>query len=114
MKKKIPIITWQDQIKKYDNQLVVIKGLYAELNVSQKTTRISYVGRVKIVLNDNSFIILETDEKGIRSPEEISRFKDKQVMVTGTLHAQTYAWGDGSQATIVGPCILNIQTIRQS
>lgn len=73
-------------------------------------------GRVKIVLKDNSSIILAYWKamKKVSVPNsKLSGLKIKPEAVTGTLHAHTYAWGDGSKATIVGPCLLNIKIIRE-
>jgi hypothetical protein len=50
----IPIITTAAQIVKTASQKVKVIGTYSELNVSQKTTRVVYVGRVNIILSDNS------------------------------------------------------------
>ena len=109
MNKKIPEVTLYEHIKRYANQKVTVKGRYTELNVSQKQTQIKYIGRVKITLKDNHFVILETDKQGIRSKEEIEKYRGKPVLVIGTLYPNMYAWGDGSQATIVGPCLTGIE-----
>lgn len=95
------------------NATLMLSGVYAELNVKQRQDgKPKYVGRAIVKLNSGYSYLLETGEAGIRSNEEIERFRGKNVQVEArTSGEHCTAWGDGTEASIVSPCLRGIVQI---
>jgi hypothetical protein len=107
--KDLPVITKKIQIKENSGLNVYVVGKYKEMNVNKNTTRKPlFIGRVYVELNDKSIVILETDKKGLRPKSEIKKYKNKKVVVMGTLYEHGTAWSNGKEESIVGPVIKNI------
>jgi hypothetical protein len=71
-----------------------------------------YVGRVYLMLEDSTTVMLETQDEGYRPKDEIELYRNQKVRVTGTYYQWCNAWGDGSQASIVGACIKEIKSLE--
>lgn len=92
---------------------VQLVGIYEQLNVAQKAgAPPHYVGRASIRQKDGRKVMLETHDRGVRTAEEIAAFEGKRVNVKAA-HAvdRCLGWGNGTQATIVGPCVRGIVDI---
>jgi hypothetical protein len=90
-----------------------VVGIYEQLNVAQRAEAPPhYVGRVTIRQKDGHSVMLETHDRGVRTADEIAGFEGKRVRVKAA-HAvdRCHGWGDGTQATIVGPCLRDIVDI---
>lgn len=109
-----PIVRITEDISKFQGQKVKIYGTYTEMNLSKRPgSKPVFGGRVNLILEDSSYVMMDCDNAGIRNQEEIEKWRDKNVVAIGLLKARCNAWGDGSQATIVGPCLVQIETILQ-
>ncbi len=107
------IITNYTQFKKHEGKEVTLTGTYKELNVNKRPGgKPSYIGRAYIQLTDSAAVLLETDEKGYRTDEEIAHMKGRIVEVTGTINDHCNAWGNGDMATIVAPCITGLKGLQ--
>lgn len=91
---------------------VIINGEYNQLNVSYNPTIKSYTGRTYIWVNDTTSIMLGSGELGIRPIDEIRNYDKKNVEISGVLYPFCHAWGDGSQQTIIMPCIRDFREIK--
>ena len=88
---------------------VVIVGRYEELNVAQRGTR--YVGRAVVVVQGRSWL-LETHRAGVRPDHEVARHRGRKVVVRAREKVERcLAWGDGTRASIVGPCLRGIVSV---
>lgn len=99
---------FQDHI----GETVTLIGRYENLNVNQRAdAEPTYTGRIQIVTSDSIGILLETHDLGLRDETEIKKFLGKKVAVTGVISDNCLAWGNGEMASIVAPCIRNIESI---
>lgn len=112
MKNTSIIISKSEQLEGNFDKEVTIEGYYHLLNVSKRPGTKAYTRRVYIELEDKDAVILETNEKGLRSQEEIDKFIDKKVRATGTLLKNKTIWGNGLEASIVNDCLVNIKSIE--
>ncbi len=89
---------------------VEVVGIYEQLNVAQKAgAPPNYVGRATVRKEDGRTVMLETHDRGVRTAEEIAAFEGKRVKVEAArADDRCLAWGNGTQAAIVGPCLRGI------
>jgi hypothetical protein len=93
---------------------VAVIGIYQPMNLSKRTDRPAvHVGRMQLILRDGQSVMLEAGDRGIRDADEIERFSGRQVRVEGLFDSHCLAWGDGSVATIAGPCLRNISRVEK-
>lgn len=111
---KLPLIQNGQNLKQYDNTEILLEGKYELLNVSQRSDRVVYNGRVQIILLDGFSVCLERNKAGIRSESEINNFKGKKVRVKGILLNNVQIWGNGLEACLAMPCITEIKSIEFS
>ena len=92
---------------------VEVVGIYEQLNVRQKAGAPPlYEGRAVVRQKDGRSIMLETHERGVRAAEEIAAFEGKLVKVEAAqAEDRCLGWGNGAQASIVGPCVRGIVEI---
>lgn len=92
---------------------VVVEGIYRQMNVNKRVNgNPTYIGRAQLELSDGMFAMIETHDKGIRTPEEIALYEGKIVRVTGKIGLHCLAWGNGEVASIVGHCITDISEVK--
>jgi len=101
------------RVQELDGKEVVVEGRYLEMNVQKRpNAEPVYVGRVYLMLEDSTTVMLETQDEGYRPKDEIELYRNQKVRVTGTYYQWCNAWGDGSQASIVGACIKEIKSLE--
>ena len=105
------IETEEDMSEKFGTEVTVI-GMYQQLNVSHKIDDVVFVGRVYLRLKDTTTLVLEIEEKGIRSKEEIKRFENRKVKVRGVINHMTPLWGSGKESSLVSDYLSNIKKIE--
>ncbi len=108
---ELKLITDIDISDSSDIAPAVIRGEYVELNVSYRPEVKSYVGRAYVWINDTTSVMIESGDLGIRPKNEIDRCKGRRVEIIGILSPNCHAWGDGTQQTIVMPCISNVREV---
>lgn len=81
-----------EELVEHDGERVQIRGVYTKTNVSRRPSPLD-LGEpgTAMVTTGTTGVMLEIyyREEGMRSLEEIQRFHDKAVIVTGTLHRRT-------------------------
>jgi hypothetical protein len=97
-----------------DGKRVLITGTYRLMNVNKRPGgEPVYIGRAYIELADGSTVILETNDAGIRPIEEQALLTDEVVVAEGILYAGCTAWGDGTEASIIGACLRDISRVAK-
>lgn len=95
-----------------DFQRVRVRGRYQQMNLNKRVDGPPVYGRrVNLILSDGRYVMLNCDEEGIRPEEEVNRCEGKMVEVDGMWFSRCNAWGDGTQATIVGPCVRGVSEV---
>jgi hypothetical protein len=109
-----------DQVKALDGKRVTLTGVYQRTAVRKgprdaaddkkaHTVHIRCDGGVSVMLE------VYYAPSGARSDEEIARFQGKRVKVTGVLRARTPEQvmpGGQIAQTMIGPCIVSIESIE--
>lgn len=96
-----PLVLSTESLRVHQGEFVYLVGVYKELNVAKKSTVTRYVGRAYLELIGGGAVVLETDEKGIRTPEEIEKYRDKTVVIYGHARTNQTVWGGGQVASLV-------------
>lgn len=104
-----------NRMPELEGKEVIVEGTYLEMNVQKRpNTEPVYVGRVYLMLADSTTVLLETQDEGYRPKEEIEMYRNQKVSVVGTYYPWCNAWGDGSQASIVGACVKDIKSLEKA
>ena len=102
----------EKDMEKNMGSVVEVTGIYKRMNLSKRPDKIVYGSRVYIQLRDTSTLALEIGDKGLRMEDEIKKFENKNVRVTGRLNDMAPLWGDGTVASIVSRYLSEIQKIE--
>ena len=109
----LPVVDQENTMASYDGQMVRLVGKYTEADVRMKPVgEPKYIGHVSIVLEDNTRIALFPvwKDDARRPKAEVERFKDKKVVVIGTLYQRSPADPRGG-ASPLSPCLTDIQAL---
>ncbi len=79
---ELPLVTSKDEAKTKIGKKVTVKGRFEAFKID-KMPKIG--NRAKIVLSDNSALLLETGKKGLRKKCKMKKYVGKDVELTGTL-----------------------------
>jgi hypothetical protein len=110
-----PEVNSKTDVDSLDGKKVAVIGIYEQMNVAKRPgAEPSYIGRANVILSDSTYVMIESGDEGIRQKKEIKSFDGKRVRIEGTLYKRRNAWGDGTQATIVGACVNDITSISLS
>lgn len=111
----LPRCTTYADCRPYDNQLVEVVGIYRVWSPSPHRRPDDPRSRqVRIVLEEGKgglFLEAGHDERHLRSPDEISRFRDRRVRVIGTYVSQMPQVKPPEMAQLGGSCISNVESI---
>lgn len=108
---ELEVVTHINREDSLKAELVIVRGEYRQLNVSYRTDITRYTGRAFIWINDTSSVMIESGELGIRPKNELDESVDHKVEIVGMLYPFCNAWGDGTQQTIVMPCIREVREV---
>lgn len=96
-----PLVLNSESLRVHLGESAYLVGTYKELDVAKKSTVTRYVGRAYLELLGGGAVVLETDEKGIRTPEEIEKYRNKTVVIYGFTRSGQTVWGGGQVASLV-------------
>jgi len=91
---------------------VTVVGIYKEINGAQRPGKYYPSGRACLRLEDGDSITLEIQDAGIRPKEEMETLRDQKVSITGKYVGWQTLWGDGTQASIVSHCVVDITEVK--
>ncbi|MCP4440631.1 MAG: hypothetical protein GY810_16925 [Aureispira sp.] len=106
-----PLVLSHEALQVHQGEFVYLVGTYKELNVAKKHTVTRYVGRAYLELLGGGHVVIETDEDGIRSPEEIEKYRDKTVLIYGRVMVGQTVWGGGQLASLVMSAVRSFKQI---
>jgi hypothetical protein len=111
MTMKLPIVKNKVDVATFEGKIVKVQGVYQRLNVAKKYGNTNFVGRAKVVLADNSFIVIERNDKGLRNPTEIQTLEGKKVEIIGKIVQKATLGGGSNMASILASVIVEIEEI---
>jgi hypothetical protein len=102
-----------DQAAAQGGRVVAVVGVYTPMNLNRRADSPPLYGdRIQLLLRDGQSVMLEAGDRGIRDAVEIERFTGRRVRAEGVFESDCLAWGDGTIASIVGPCLRNISRLE--
>jgi hypothetical protein len=107
----MPITTFSELDTKL-GEIVQVVGVYTEINGAQRPGKYYPSGRACLRLEDGDSVTLEIQDAGIRPKAEMELLRDKKVIVSGKYVGWKTLWGDGTQASIVSHCLVEITELK--
>ena len=113
---ELPTISTNDGIRQNAGERVRLVGRYTPLDVRRRRTPPPvYRGHVTVRLDDGTAVLLEPSwrPEAIRPPDELARYKDRPVVVVGTILPRAPQSPDGT-ASLLMPCLTDIESITEA
>lgn len=110
----IPVVQSKTDIEANDNLEVTVIGTYRQIDIRRKKLPpAEFRGHVAIELSDGHLVILEPSwsDASLRPQEERRKFNNKNVAITGCLHANAPPPPEPF-AVLKMPCLSPIQKIE--
>jgi hypothetical protein len=114
MTKDLPVVAHKADIDTYALEMVRVIGRYIQIDVRQRQRHSPvYSGHVALVLGDGTNVLLNPiwESAAKRSPDEITRYEGKRVIVIGTIYPQAPSSPE-NEANVLMPCLTDIVSLE--